>query len=213
MPNYVANRVLIIGKKSMLSKILSFIKSDEDEDRAIDFNKIIPMPEEMKGTDAPSNVPNEELIKKYGSDNWYEWSCANWGTKWNVSYCSVSDIEQHASGALHHVQLEFDTAWSCPGPIFEKLSKMYPEVVIEVSWADEDMGYNTGTVKYLDGNETDLYEPEGGSLEAQELYLELHEDSRPYYKLVDGEYIYKEDEDEEEDWTDEDEKHNHIPPS
>lgn len=59
-----------------------------------------------------------------------------WGTKWNACDSVVHLDEGTAS---------FDTAWSCPEPIFETLSKKFPDETIEVQFADEDIGCNCGS--------------------------------------------------------------------
>ena len=47
--------------------------------------------------------------------------------------------------------IEFDTAWSNPDPIMEKLGEMYPGIHVEHWWADEDVGSNTGHRVMFDG--------------------------------------------------------------
>ena len=59
----------------------------------------------------------------YGHTTWYDWSCENWGTKWN-SY----DNEQVDADTIL-----FSTAWSNPEPIMLKLSEMYPEAICDIS--------------------------------------------------------------------------------
>jgi hypothetical protein len=66
----------------------------------------------------------------------------NWGTKWNA-YSQSVDV---AAGAA-----KFDTAWSCPKPVLEALSKRFPEDTIEVQYADEDIGSNCGSYSLKDG--------------------------------------------------------------
>src|SRR5271155_1321112 len=56
---------------------------------------------------------------KYGYTYWYDWRLDQWGTKWNVDDPVVSD-EGNA------LTITFDTAWSPPLPIFEKLAAMFP---------------------------------------------------------------------------------------
>ena len=81
-------------------------------------------------------------IIRYKADSWYDWSCENWGTKWNSARTyRVSDNE-----------VEFETAWNCPINIFKELSKQFKNVEIEVSFADEDMGYNCGYFTMLNGD-------------------------------------------------------------
>ena len=122
MPNWVTNR--IEAPKYIIDELMSV---DENGNDFFDFNTIIPM---------PSNIFQGDLGQKerelYGSDNWYDWSYENWGTKWNASDSSrESDIV-----------LTFNTAWAHPFPIINKISRMYPDNEFLIAYADEDMGYN-----------------------------------------------------------------------
>lgn len=122
MPNWVTNR--IEAPKYIIDELMSV---DEKGNIFFDFNTIIPM---------PSNIFQGDLGQKerelYGSDNWYDWSYENWGTKWNASDSSrESDIV-----------LTFNTAWAHPFPIINKISRMYPDNEFLIAYADEDMGYN-----------------------------------------------------------------------
>ncbi|HKD36266.1 MAG TPA: hypothetical protein VKB78_05680, partial [Pirellulales bacterium] len=54
-------------------------------------------------------------IGKYRALMWHEWCSDHWGTKWNAYDAGVTNNED---GSLH---VNFDTAWSFPFPIFEKL--------------------------------------------------------------------------------------------
>ncbi len=60
----------------------------------------------------------------------------HWGTKWNA----CESVANASAGTA-----QFDTAWSCPAPVFEALSKKFPDDVIEVTFADEDIGSNCGS--------------------------------------------------------------------
>jgi hypothetical protein len=82
-----------------------------------------------------------ENIQKYGAKDWYDWSCNNWGTKWNAS---DSTIDENI--------ITFETAWATPVPIIEKLSIDYPNLEFVVSYADEDIGSNCGIYKMKNGN-------------------------------------------------------------
>lgn len=73
-------------------------------------------------------------IDHFGHSTWYDWCIENWGTKWNTS-----EVRWNGNDYV-----EFDTAWSFPEPIFVKLAETYPEVVISVDFADEDIGNNCG---------------------------------------------------------------------
>jgi Ferredoxin-like domain in Api92-like protein len=64
-------------------------------------------------------------IEKYGAPTWYEWSIEHWGTKWNARY---SEVTENGNGSLH---VQFDTAWTFPFPLFEKLVVDFPTLVFE----------------------------------------------------------------------------------
>lgn len=84
-------------------------------------------------------------IKKYGHKDWYDWNIANWGTKWDACYPNVETTEDT-------IMIEFQTAWSTPEPIFLKLAEQYPDLMIDIDYADEDMGSNCGSYSYVDGD-------------------------------------------------------------
>jgi hypothetical protein len=117
-------------------------------------------------------------IEKYGHANWYGWSIANWGTKWN-SYDNYQISENSIS---------FDTAWSTPFPVIHKLAELYPDLLFEVKFADEDIGNNCGIYVFDNGNLVKEYLPNG--YEATKFALSIKSDgdmsehlgwSLPYY--------------------------------
>ena len=160
------------------------------------FNKIIPMPQELKGTRSPIKIISDqeyqeqeskiekgelsqeekmfgisrnltqklhnEYMINYGADNWYDWSCNNWGTKWNA--CETISKKNY---------IQYTTAWSSPLPIIAKLSELFPNVYFELFYADENAGYNTGAMIAREG---ELYaeEIEENSVRSWNLYFELH---------------------------------------
>jgi hypothetical protein len=86
-----------------------------------------PMPDEMRDTASPTFVVDDEqkvdahhitqqrhdeLVDKYGYDNWYDWAVNNWNTKWGTY------SHEYDSGLM---QLTFSTAWS---PMGEDIMKM-----------------------------------------------------------------------------------------
>ena len=83
-------------------------------------------------------------IKKYGHKNWYDWNRANWGTKWDA-------YEPYVNAMTDEIFLSFMTAWSTPEPVFVKLAEQYPDLLIEIEYADEDLGSNCGSYSYVDG--------------------------------------------------------------
>ena len=174
MPNWVMNKVVFYGDKVRINDIREGIKNDY---QPINFNTLIPMPRELMMTEGSvadqdvkcfmaedeidagflkdkyhmSDEEFEEAKKrgeiyvtnkmKYGHRSWYGWCCENWGTKWNASESQW--LDDHT--------LIFRTAWSTPIPIFEKMSEEWPDVKIDVFFADEDFGQNCGTISYENG--------------------------------------------------------------
>lgn len=125
-----------------------------------------------------------ENYQQYGETTWYGWCIKNWGTKWNACDSEIKEEDV----------VEFETAWSAPIPIVEQLSIMYPEKVVSIMWADEDMGSNTGEIAYQNGsialdstgNVIMNNEPDSCSNEAYEIYVELWGESSCLSKDADG---------------------------
>ena len=109
-------------------------------------------------------------IRDYGHPSWYDWSLANWGTKWN-SY----GYHDYTAKDFNGGSVEFQTAWSYPDPIIDALAARYPDLSFEVKWADEDFGYNVGHKEFENGEELFSHIPPGGSKEALEMAAEIHE--------------------------------------
>lgn len=125
----------------------------EIEDRIVDFELLIPMPERVRQT-----APGGSMAAYEDTSNWYGWSCQNWGTKWNGYETEVTPV----NGDL--CQLKFDTAWSHPAPVVDELSRRFPDEPIDVQWADEDLGSNVGTYTIKGGEVSNLFQPEYGDV-------------------------------------------------
>ena len=100
-------------------------------------------------------------MKQYGATTWYPWCINNWGSKWNAYNCLDVNPEEGC--------MTFMTAWSGVPQIVQKISENFPDVLIHYSWADENIGYNTGRIDYRGGKEILMDIPEGGSRHAFEI--------------------------------------------
>jgi hypothetical protein len=221
MPNHVTNRLTIIGTEEQVKQVREAING-EREDQFIDFHKIAPMPKELEGTRSPLKIisqeeydiqelkiANDDLTenernwgisrgltqeladeykKKFGYAEWYSWQNANWGTKWNAYSQVELDIDC----------IEFQTAWATPYELLVKLSNMFPEVTFEVKYADEDFGYNVGEFVLFGGEVVSENIPEGGSVEALEIAMNIQYGTPDEYfdcnQDIFNEYIDDEDE-------------------
>lgn len=151
MPNWVRNVVKITSLYNF-EDIKKFVAGDAG---AFDFNCIIPMPDTIYRGDL-----GEEEKKKYGEDNWYNWSIKNWGTKWNASDACVDEENK---------TFVFDTAWSAPEKIIEAFARILPDICFVWTWADEDRGSNTGKIICNNGEISGGYTP-NNTKEAYENY-------------------------------------------
>lgn len=164
MPNYVVNKLKVQGDKQKVKELFDFIKSDDGF--CMDFNKITPMPKWVYNKDL-----SEKDEEKYGKENcWLEWRRKNWGTKWNAIkaeksyYFNPSEPKEDT--------IFFETAWSGVPTLISKLGFIFPTVIIDYYWCDEDFGYNVGHItiqdtKVIGGT------LEGGSPEAFDLACEI----------------------------------------
>lgn len=163
MPNHIANQIEFHGFEENIKKVLELI---EGEESCIDFEKIVPMPENIYR----GNLGLEEE-KLYGKNNWYDWSITNWGTKWNA-------YDDYVENNV----ITFNTAWSCPMPVLDALAELCYTYGVSFTgkWADEDMGHNVGIFESdCDSDEYWFsYEYiEAESNEAYDIYVELHGES------------------------------------
>ena len=179
MPNYITNKLMILGTDKQIEEVMNFIKIEKTEINkdifgvgTIDFNKITPMPQWVCKEDL--SIKEEE---KYGKENcWYEWCIKNWGTKWNAF--KQLDI-RNTKNALY-----FETAWSGVPILIFKLAWMFPDVIIKYGWADEDFGYNVGELTYKDTEILESIKPQGGSKEAYELALSITQSTPQEHGLI-----------------------------
>lgn len=143
-----------------------------------------PFPIDWSDKDFEMLIASMRALKEYGHASWYEWSIANWGTKWNAY--EVQRVSDEV--------IKFQTAWSMPAKWLEKLVEQFPNETISIRWADEDFGNNAGAIKVT--GEAVVGGPfQNGSVEAHKLAMELiHGGAVPDYmrQESDGHYTYTE---------------------
>jgi hypothetical protein len=144
MPNWCTNMISIKGEsEGHIKDICEALKSDTS---IFDFNKIIPYPEkyaeldriadEWRGTDGKPRFSSKDQAPVDGfNQGGHEWVYKNWGTKWNVDskFIAVSRPDED------QVVFCFDTAWSPPTPVIQKLSELFPTAGIVLRFKEPDM--------------------------------------------------------------------------
>ena len=139
MPNHCTNRLTITTEYK--TKYVSIIKS---------YNEVLAYPlmnivtdyahptvedvfnfikqDEVDESNKESLLIDFNNIIPLPNSNWnYDWCVKNWGTKWN-SYENVR-IDDHT--------LAFETAWSPPFPIIQKLAKKFSPLNFHIYYIDE----------------------------------------------------------------------------
>ena len=64
------------------------------------------------------------------NENWYEWSCHNWGTKWDRSEYNL------LMSGRKGLQIEFVTAWCPPIELLKYLIKTH-NIWVKCEWCEE----------------------------------------------------------------------------
>ena len=143
MPNWCRNRVTVYSDNTQpIEKIKKIF-----EDKKNIFGQIIKEPDWRRLPNEKGEFPKvKQHLGKDGSvmfethefpdgkndDRWYHWNITNWGTKWDA--CNV-EIEYADES---QIEIEFDTAWSPPEPICERLREMFQDV--SISWFYDEPG-------------------------------------------------------------------------
>ena len=144
--NYWCQNYLSVSftDQSRIDNFNNFISFNESDGKKLDFNKLIPMPKEIKNTKTSNSKTKQELIDKYGVDNWYEWSVQYWGTKWNVN----SDmIVKKKYTSIKYI---FNTALTPPIPWIMKLIDKYPNFNINLEYEEPMMNFG-GKIQFNNG--------------------------------------------------------------
>ena len=163
MPNWCNNTLeLHHDDPKMIVRAFNAIQDDRF------FSEFVPCPQELsetvsgfhgKGTPEQADLERKqkENIEKYGYADWYSWSCANWGTKWEICepFCNGHDE--------NYLTMSFDTAWSPPIAFYEKMKDLgfvvrafyyEPGMAFCGNWDDGDDNYYeiTGNSEWVEQN-------------------------------------------------------------
>ena len=124
MPNYCDNSLSIEGPHDTLRKIHDLVRGEENP---FDFEKIIPMPADV--------------------EDWYDWRCENWGTKWN-------SCDANCDWSPDCLEYDFETAWSPCEPVIKALAAMFPDAQFKYRYSEPgccffgDQEYENGRMTY-----------------------------------------------------------------
>ncbi len=182
-----------------------------------DFEKIVPMPEDLRinpgGGNMGLSIINGEsenqfmdmggqLKRFYELDSKrrieimeagiaYAKNVEKYGFKtwydWSIENWGTKWNSSDCEGEGN--SFEFITAWSGVPDLIEKMHLELPTVKILYEFSDEDTGCNCG-IGIFENGQTTFRKLENSSIEAYELAFKLRPDSKEYYALVDGKNEY-----------------------
>lgn len=151
MPNWCTQTVECFTEDDERVSVKPVLDSLRGDNNIYSFNNVIPMPEEIRESKADF-TQNQTLLEKYGYNNWYDWSCGEWGTKWDV--CEISKHGKKRGGPFKNqvMKMSCQTAWSPAIPVWFRISELNPNIQICVQYVDECVGNGYGEAIFLNGN-------------------------------------------------------------
>lgn len=117
---------------SSSAKGVKWLNTSKLEQREGQISEILG--EEVGLIPCENNTPEkcDKLIQDYGFDNWYDWNCNNWGTKWDIT---VTEQEFNKSETMF--SCFFETAWCPPEMFLMTLQSIFPELDIKLLYEIE----------------------------------------------------------------------------
>ena len=118
MPNWCSNEVTVYfdtDEDKTAFKEFAFTQNG-DGDSFLDFNKIIPTPDNVDA---------------------YDYHVSNWGTKWAISEMA---LDEESDG--ERIQMAFETAWSPPTGIYDAITDKFPDMTISWFYREDGMQFS-----------------------------------------------------------------------
>tara|TARA_R100001460_G_scaffold5911_3_gene15902 strand:+ start:553 stop:1134 length:582 start_codon:yes stop_codon:yes gene_type:complete len=124
MPNWCWNNLEVMCAEEHISELQDFVeKSTKATKEEFSFEGTHPMPEEIRET-TTADKPC-----------WYDWSCDNWGTKWDACESHVNESEPQ------YFSVGFETAWSPPIAWIQNIMDKYPNLEFSLEYDEPGMAY------------------------------------------------------------------------
>lgn len=165
MPNWCDNTVSITGTEEVIKRLEEFVGRPLDShDEKVD-EPIFALANIKPST--PDLDPKYAMFPTKGEDDWWSNNVNSWGTKWDVFGEGVYKSRDEGK-----VSYSFQSAWSPPTPVIERLSEIFPEVRIEFSYYETGMDF-WGIEIYENG---ELVSEESGELSHKALTEKLKMD-------------------------------------
>jgi hypothetical protein len=165
MPNWVSTRLTLTGDEEQIAACVAAATGENDE---IDFCRLRPMPRELKDTLCPPEIVSveeyerriqednpwdhpitqamsDDLIARFGTDNWYDWQRGKWGVKWGLCELQMTGDREWVFSFN-----SFNTPWSPACVLWLFISDQYPLVTFTTEVCDDQLNF-WGTIEYRAG--------------------------------------------------------------
>lgn len=168
LPDLVLNNLNLKTDSASVGEVLEFLKGDTSSPcRLMDLTRIVPMPEavELAAEAAelgkliqqvfprqwtafqPALAQTEyECLTRTGFATAEAWAWSNWGSPRNVCYARYSKMFPH--------EISFNTLYAPPIPALAELSRVFPDVVMELYYESADLSL-VGWAVIADGDVCD----------------------------------------------------------
>lgn len=158
MPNWCTNVLTVEGDPDVVQKFRedsTFVEVGPDAGMADGDTKVLPF--SFEAHFPTPRMPDGKMLGEpqnpspgvswTGDDNWYDWRCRNWGTKWDLS----DETEVHAEPG--YLEYRFDTAWAPPVEFITKVAAKYPELSFGLCYEEGGMCF-AGEAEWENGTQT-----------------------------------------------------------
>lgn len=151
MPNYCYNTLIVSSDsneeiKKFFLENRSFDNQEDEEDSFLSFSKKVPKPDD--------------------ENDWYNWNCQNWGTKWDAIdveldnyYLAENTLKKDFEIGPNETELRytFSTAWGPALVWLDTIAKKYPNLNFMNEYSEGGMDFY-GKRLYSDGEITEDFQ-------------------------------------------------------
>lgn len=126
MTDYCYTEIVAYGNIADVTRLHDVLSP---ENGGFSFDRFIPMPEDIYRGDLG---PTEREL--YGTSNWIDWRCENWGTKWDCDEVSVTLFE---GGAMAYLSVLYRCPWRPSFPVSKVMALSNPNLKFLMKFRDE----------------------------------------------------------------------------
>jgi len=152
MPNWCNNSIKITGPVDQVKALWEQAQANWKNEQYGLLDAMVPMPDALKGTTSPS--PDDGSQPEVdGYTNWYDWSVANWGTKWDINNEGI-EFEDNGDGTAQ-IAGWFESAWAPPIEAYNTFIEDMDGCSLVADYHEPGMDfagfYDNGDDEYMEG--------------------------------------------------------------